>query len=129
MFDEEAGVFDNGKASGEGFFGGSGIFDSLLEPQDFRFDGNGGICDRGDVFGAAEDVDDVNGNGYVFKAGVGCFAENFGFVGIDGNDFVAHGLEIRGNAKRRAQGVGREADDGDGFGVFEYVGYGIGCRD
>lgn len=91
VFDEEAGIFDDGETCGASFFGGGGVRDVLLEPEDFGTDGDGGIGDGRDVFRAAEDVDDVDGFGNVFEAGIGLAAEDFGFVGIHGNDFIAHG--------------------------------------
>jgi len=128
VFDEEAGVFDDGEASGPGFFGAGEVRNALLEPEDFCVDGDGGIGDGRDFFGAAEDVDDVDGLGDVFEAGVGFLAEDFGFVGIDGDDFVADGLEVGGNFVGRAARVGREADDGDGLGGAEDLREGVGRR-
>lgn len=126
MFDEEAGVFDDGEASDAGFFGGSGVRDALLEPEDFGADGNGGIGDRRYALGTAKDVDDVDGLGDVFEAGIGCLAEHFAFVGIDGDDAIADGLEIGGDFVGGTAGIRGETDDGDGFGLAEDLRDGVG---
>lgn len=70
------------------------VGNSLLEPERFGVDGDGGIGDRWNFFGAAEDVDDVNGFWDVFKTSIGLLAKNFGFVGIDRDDFVTDGLKV-----------------------------------
>ena len=126
MFDEEAGVFDDEEAGGTGFFGGGGVGDSLLEPEDSGADSDGGIGDGRDFIGAAEDVDDVNRIGDVFEAGIGFFAQDFGFVGIDRDDAVAGGLEIGGDFVRGAAGIGGESNDGDVFVDAEELGDGVG---
>ena len=115
VFDEEAGVFDYGEAGGGGFFGGGGVFYAELEPEDFGIDGDGRAGDGRHVFGAAEDVDDVDGFGNVFETRVRFLAEDFGFVGIDGNDAVADGLKIRSDFIAGAGWIGGESDDGDGL--------------
>jgi hypothetical protein len=126
VFYEEAGVFDYQEAGGAGFFGGLRVGDSLLEPESFGVDGNGGIGYRGNVLGAAEDVDNIYRDGDVFEAGVGFFAEDFGFVGIDGDDFVADALEVGSDFVGGALRIGGETDNGDGFGGAEKVGDGVG---
>jgi len=102
-----------------------------LEPEDLGLDSDGGVGDGRHVFGAAEDVHDVDGFGDVFETGVGFFAEDFGFVGIDGDDAVPDRLEIGGNFVAGAGRIGGEADDSDGFGgaeeVEDWVGGGIGA--
>lgn len=125
VFYEEAGIFDYEEAGGASLFRGGGMRNSLLEPERFGVDGYGGIRDRGNVVGTAEDVDDVNGPGGVFEAGIGFFAENFGFVGVDRDDFVADRLEIRGDFMGGAPGIGGEADYGDGFGGAEEIADGV----
>ena len=97
-----------------------------MEPEGFGVDGDGGIGDAWDFFGAAEDVDDVDGPGDVFEAGVGFLAEDFGLVWVDGDDFVAGGLEVSGYLVGGTARIGGEADDGDGFGLAEEVGDGVG---
>ena len=57
----------------------------------------------------------------VFQAWVGFFAEDFGFVGIYGDDAIAGGLHVLSDAKTGTPGIGREADYRDGFVVFEDV--------
>ena len=115
VFDEEAGVLDDQKTSRVRFGGSFGVGNSLLEPEGFGVDRDGGIGDRGNVLWAAEDVDDIDGKWNVFEAGVGFFAQDFGFVGIDGDDFVAGALEVGRDFMRRSTRIGRETDDGDGF--------------
>jgi hypothetical protein len=115
VFDEEAGVFDDEKTSGSGFLGRGWVRDSLLEPEDSGADGDGGIGDGKDLFGTAEDVDDIDAIGNVFEACVGFFAENFGFVGVNGDDAVAGRLEVGGNFVGGAAGIGREPNDRDVF--------------
>ena len=107
MFDEDAGVFDYEEACGAGFGGGVLVFDSLLHPDYFCADGDGAVDDGRDVFGAAKDVDDfdVLRFRYFFEAWVGFFAENFGFVGIYGNDAVAGGLYVLSDAETGATGI------------------------
>jgi hypothetical protein len=126
VFDQEAGVLNDGEARRAGFFGGGGVFYAELEPEDFGFDGDGGVDDGWHIFGTAEDVDDVDGFGNVFEARVGFFAEDFGFVGIDGDDAVAGGLEIGSDFIAGAGRIRGEADDGDGFGRAEEVEDGVG---
>lgn len=99
---------------------------SLLEPEDFCADGDGGVGDGRDFLGAAENVDDIDAMGDVFEAGIGFLAEDFGFVGIDGDDFVADGLEVGGDLMGGAAGIGREADDGDGSVDAKEMGDGVG---
>jgi hypothetical protein len=126
VFDKEAGVLNHEEAGGVGFRGGFGVGNSLLEPESFSVDGDGRVGYGRDVFRAAEDVDDVDGEWNVFEAGIGFFAENFGFVGIDGNDLVADGLQVGSDLVGGAAGIGGEPDDGDGFRVAEEIADGIG---
>ena len=100
--------------------------DALLKPEDSGVDGDGGIGYGRNVFGATEDVHDVNGFGDVFEARIGFLTEDFPFVGIDGNDYVAGGLKVGGDFVRGTGGIGGQADDGDGFGGAEYLRDGIG---
>ena len=58
----------------------------------------------------------------VFETGIGFFAEDFGFVGIYGDDAVAGGLHVLRDAETGARGIRGEADYRDGFRVFEDVG-------
>jgi hypothetical protein len=127
VFNQDAGVFDYEEAGGAGFRGGVWVFDSLLHPDYFCADGDGAVHNRRNVFRAAKDVDnfDVRGFRDVFKTRIGFFAEYFGFVGIDGDDAIAGGLHVLGDAKTWASGIGREADYCDGFVVFEDVGDGV----
>ena len=124
MFDEDAGIFDYEEACGAGFGGGVLVLDSLLHPDNFCADGDGAIDDGRNVFGAAKDVDnfDVVGFRDVFETQIGFFAEDFGFVGIYGDDAIAGGLYVLCDAETGASGIGREADNRDGFIVFEDVG-------
>jgi len=108
MFDEDAGVFDYEEAGSAGFGGGVLVFDSLLHPDNFCADGDGAVDDGWDVFGSAKDVDnfDVVRFWNVFEARVGFFAEDFGFVGIYGDDAVAGGLYVLSDAETGASGIG-----------------------
>jgi hypothetical protein len=126
VFYEKARVFDYQEAGGAGFFCGGGVGDSLLEPERFGVDGDGGIGDRRNVFGAAENIDNVDGARGVFETGIGFFAEDLGFVGVDGDDFVPGGLEVGSDFVGRARGVGGEAHYGDGFGGAHKVANCIG---
>ena len=126
MFYEEAGVLDDEEAGGVSFGGSFGVGNALLEPECLGVNGNGGIGGGWDLFGPTEDVDDIDRKWDVFETGVGFFAKNLGFVGIDGNDFVADALEVGGNFVGGATRVGGKADDGDGFGVAKKIADGIG---
>jgi hypothetical protein len=126
VFEEKAGVFDNQQSRGLGFKGGCFVRDSLLEPEGFGVDGDRGIGDRRDVRWTPKDVDDVDRERNVLEARVGFFAQDFGFVGIDGHDLVAGGLQVGGDAVGRAETVRGKTDDGDGFGVAEKIADGIG---
>jgi hypothetical protein len=128
VFDEEAGIFDDNETSGTRFFCGSGVFDAELQPENFCADGHGGIGDGRNVFGAAEDIHDVNRLGNVLETGVGFLAEDGGFVGVDGNDAVAGGLQVGGDAVAGAGRVGGETNDSNGFGRAKDVGNGISGR-
>jgi len=121
VFYEEAGVLDDEEAGGVRFGGGFGVGNSLLQPEGFGVDGDGGLGDGRDVLGPPKDIDDVDGEWNVFEASIRFFAKNLGFVGVDGDDFVADALEVGGDFVGRAAGVGREADDGDGFGRAKKV--------
>jgi hypothetical protein len=124
VFDQDAGVFDYEEACGVGFDGGALVLNSLLHPDDFCADGDGTVYDRRNVFGAAKDVDnfDVVRFRDVFETRVTFFAEDFGFVGIYGDDAVAGGLHVLSDTETWTSGIGREADYCDGFIVFEDVG-------
>ena len=115
MFNQHAGIFYDGQACGAGFPGGGGVGDTELEPENFCAYGDGGIGYRGNIFGAAENVNDVNSLGDVFEARVAFCAKDFGFVGIHGDDAVAGGLQVGGYFVAWAGRVGGEADYGDGF--------------
>ena len=108
MFDKDAGVFHYEEAGGAGFVGGVLVFDSLLHPDYFCADGDGAVDDWWDVFGAAKNIDnfDVSRFWDVFEAWVSFFAEDFGFVGIYGNDAVAGRLYILSYAETGAPGIG-----------------------
>ena len=125
VFDEEAGVLDNEEAGGVGFGGGFSVRNSLLEPERCGMDGNGGIGDGGNVLGAAKDVDNVDRAWNILEASVGFFTEDFGLVGIDGDDSVAGALEVGSDLMGRAARVGGESDNGDGFGGAEEIEDGI----
>jgi hypothetical protein len=128
VLDEEAGIFDDSEAGGASLFGGGGVCDALLKPENLGADGDGGIGDGRDVFRAAEDVDDVHWLGDVFEARVGLDAKHFGLVGIHGDDSVAGGLEVGGNSVGRTKRIGGEPDDGDGFSGAEDFGDGVRRR-
>lgn len=129
VLDEDAGVFNYEKAGGAGFGGCCGVGDSLLHPDDFGADFDGAVDYRRDVSGAAEDVDDFDVVGWrdVFEARVGFFSEDFGFVGIYGDDAIAGGLHVLGNTEAGSRGPGRKADDRDGIEVFQDVGDDVGA--
>ncbi len=99
-----------------GFCGGLFIRYSLLEPEGFGVEGDGGIGDGRNCFGPSEDIDNVDWEGNVFEAGVGFFAQDFGLVGIYRDDFVARALEVGGDFIGRPARIRRETDDSDGFG-------------
>jgi hypothetical protein len=128
VFDEEAGVFDDREAGSVSFRGCGGVGNSLLEPEDFGADGDGGVRELWNIFGAAEDVYDVDGFGNVFEARVGFLAEDFCFLGIDGNDFVPGGLEVGGDGVGGTETIGGEAHDGDGLRGAQDLGDGVGGR-
>jgi len=117
VFDEKAGVLDDEKARSMGFGGRLGASDSLLKPQGFCMNGNSGIGDARNLFDAAKDVHDIDGNGNILQTGVGSLAEDFGFVGINGNDGVAGGLKVSRDLVRGASGIGRQTNDRDGRGM------------
>src|ERR1700722_9959915 len=108
MFDEDAGVFDYEEAGSAGFVGGVVVFDSLLHPDNFCADGDGAVDDGWDVFGAAKNIDnfDVLRFWDVFKARARFFAEDFGFVGIYGDDAVAGGLYVLSYTETGTPGIG-----------------------
>ena len=108
MLAEEAGVFDYEEAGGEGFGGSVLVFDSLLHPDNFCADSDGAINDGWDVFGAAKNIDnfDVLRFRDVFEARVRFFAEDFGFVGIYGDDAISDGLHVLSYAETGATGIG-----------------------
>jgi hypothetical protein len=126
VFDKEAGVFDDEKARGAGFCGSCGVSDSLLEPEAFGMDGDSGIGDRGNFFGTAKNFHDIYGNGNVFEARIGFLPKDFRFVGIDRDDLVADGLQVRGDFVGRTKRIGGQAHDGNGFGLAEKIGDRVG---
>jgi hypothetical protein len=126
VFDQEAEVFDGQESGRTGNFTGLRADDAQLEPDGFGADGDGGVDDGRNFLGAAEDVDNIDGLGNVLQARTGFRAEHFPFVGIDGNDAVADGLEIQGDFVAGAGGIGGEADNGDGSCDAEEIEDGIG---
>jgi hypothetical protein len=108
MFDEDAGVFDYEEAGSAGFGGGVLVFDSLLHPDSFCADGDGAVNDRRDIFGAAKNINnfDVLRFWDVFEAWVRFLAEDFGFVGIYGDDPISDGLYVLSYAETGAAGIG-----------------------
>ena len=67
MFDEKARILYGDETSGASFFRGGGIFYALLEPQKLCADFDGALGNRRHVFGATENVNQVNRFGNVFK--------------------------------------------------------------
>jgi hypothetical protein len=126
VFDEEARVFDDEKAGGAGLLRGLRVRDSQLKPKRFGANCDGGSGDGRNILGAAEDIDDVDGRRHIFEACIGFLAEDFALVGVDGNDAVADGLEIGGDFVGGTTGIRGETDDGNGFGLAEKIGDGIG---
>lgn len=96
-----------------------------MEPKGFGVDGDSGIGYGRNFFGAAENVDDADGDGDVFEARIRFLAEDFGFVGIDGDDGVTGGLEVGGDFVGGAARIRGKTDDGDGFGLAEEIGDGV----
>ena len=90
---------------------------AVLHPDVFGADGDGLVDYRGDLVGAAENVDQIDGFGDGWEVGVGYFAEGFLDGGVDGDDAVALLLEVGGDAVAVAVGVVGQADYGDGFAV------------
>ena len=123
VFDKDAGVFDYEEAGGAGFGSGILVFDSLLHPDYFCSDCDGAVDDGWDVFGAAKNIDNFDALRFwhVFEAWISLFAEDFGFVGIYGDDAVAGGLYILSDTETGATVIGREAHYRDGFIIFEKV--------
>jgi len=126
VFDQEAEVFYGQEAGRAGDFAGARAKDTELEPDGFGTNGDGGVDDGRNFFGATEDVDDVDGFGDFLQSRKGFRAEHFPFVGIDGNNAIADGAEVGRDFVAGASGVGREADDGDGFCAAEEIEDGIG---
>ena len=106
--------------------GGLGTGDSLLKPQRFCMNSNSGIGDTRNLLDAAKDVHDIDADGNILETGVGFLAEDFGFVGIDGNDGVAGGLKVSRDLVRGASRIRREADDRNGLGMAEQISDGVG---
>jgi hypothetical protein len=125
MFDEETSVFDDQETGGAGFFGGCRVGDFLLEPEGFGFDSDSGVGHGRDIFGAAENVDDVDGFRDVFETRKGFMAQHFRFVGIDGDDAIARRLEVGCDLVRGARRIRRQTNHGDGFGIAEEIGNGV----
>ena len=103
-------------SGGAGYGCGRFVLYAFLHPDGARADLNCGFDDFGNQFRATENIHDVDFFGNVFQAGVGFFAEDGGFVRVDGNDAVAGGLEILRHAKAGAKWFGREAYYRDCFG-------------
>ena len=122
MFHEKTGVFNDEEAGCAGLGGGFGVGNPQLEPECFGANGDGRVNDPRNIFGAAEDVDDVDGDGYVFEACVGFFTKDLGFVGVDGDDGIAGALKVGGDFVRRAHRIRRESHDGDRLGGTKQVG-------
>jgi hypothetical protein len=108
VFDKDTGVFDYEEAGRAGFGGGILVFDSLLHPDYFCADGDGAVDDRWDVFGAAKNIDNFDMSRFwdVIETWVRFFAEDFGFVGIYGDDSVPGGLYILSDTETGAPGIG-----------------------
>ncbi len=126
MFDQQTSVFDRDESGGAGFFRGRGIFNALLEPKKLCANVDSTLCDRRNVFGTAENVNQIHFFWDIFQAGIRFFAQDFGFVGIYRDDAIAGRLQILGYTKTRTHGIGREANDGNGLGVTKDIGDRVG---
>ena len=98
------------------------VDDAFLEPEARDFEADDVLNDGGDVFGGAEDVDEVDfrvsSEGGV-QVGVRFFAEDAVDGRVDGDDAVALGLHEAGDAEGGAALTVGEADDGDSVGAVE----------
>ena len=69
VFDQEAEIFGSEQAGRAGDFAGARADDAELEPHGFGADSDGRVDDGRNFFGAAEDVDDVDGLGDASRRG------------------------------------------------------------
>jgi hypothetical protein len=70
VFDEDAGVFNGEKARCTRDLASGCVHNAKLKPDDLCMDGDGGFNDRSNVCRPAEDVNEIDGLGDVFEAGV-----------------------------------------------------------
>ncbi len=114
MSPHHAVVHDDLKAGGACAFGGCLIDDAVLQPDGRRFDRDRLIDDGTDELRAAENADDVDGNGQIAQARVRPFSENFPDVRVDGDDAITGALKVAGNPMTWPACIRAEANHGDG---------------
>ena len=121
-FLQNAVIHDDLDAGGFGLSGGFVMDNAFLEPEARDFEADDVLNDSGDVFGGAEDVDQVDfrvsGEGGV-QVGIRFFAEDAVDGRIDGDDAVALGLHEAGDTEGSATLAVGEAHDGDSVGAVE----------
>ena len=82
--------------------------DALLQPECSCPDLRGFIGNRRRIFGAAEDVDDIDADGNVAERAVGSFAQDLGFTRIHRYDAVTRLLQLAPEPVSLSQTVGED---------------------
>src|SRR5439155_10688194 len=107
-------VHDHFETRRAGRGGGFFVNHTELHPDDAGVASDGRFDNVGNVFGAAEDVDDFESLRNVIKGGVGPLAENLGFAWIDRNDSIPGALHVPRHREAWAPRMGGKTDDGNG---------------
>jgi hypothetical protein len=112
---QDAAIHGHRDAGGAGARGGGFVDDAFLHPHSLGLELDGSIHERAGSFRAAEDVDDVDGEGNRFQRGVGALAEHLALVGVHRHDAVALRLHVLADAVAWPPFVARQAYHGDGL--------------
>jgi hypothetical protein len=128
---EDAVVLDafdpGGFCLGDGFI----VLHAILQPEIGDVETNHIIDDRRNVFGGAEDIDEIDLAAFysdsrhsVFQSGVACedFAvdDDFAQRRVDGDHPITVPYEVVGDVVAGAPGLVADADNGDGLGIFQH---------
>lgn len=115
MTNGDALILNHFEARGAGLVGRFLIDDAGLQPKRFRANGDGIVSDGGYCIGLAEDVYNVNLLRDIAQRSITFFAQDFRFIRVDRDDFIAFALEILPDAMTGAAWIARKANHCDGL--------------
>src|SRR5213596_1811839 len=91
------------------------ILGTELHPNNAGTAADGGLYNVRNVFGPAEDVDDVKGFGNVVQSRIGHLTKDFGLEGIHRDNPISGTLHVSGNRKARAPRMRGQSDNCNRF--------------